>query len=87
MSIDSPETPSLPWRLGSSIVIGMTGIMSRAFLLGASKTEVHGLDDFLHILDRRKDVDGRERGLLTGTSFDVFNGFSQSGRTQIVRLM
>lgn len=28
--------------------------------------EVIGLDGFLETLDKRKDVEGRERGLLTG---------------------
>jgi hypothetical protein len=31
-----------------------------------NKTEVVGLDRFLDTLDRRKDVEGRERGLITG---------------------
>ncbi len=46
--------------------MGLTGVLSRAFLLGANRLEVQGLDDFLQILDRRKDIDGRERGLITG---------------------
>lgn len=44
----------------------VTGILSRSFLLGASRLEVNGLDNFLKLLDERADIDGRERGLLTG---------------------
>lgn len=29
--------------------------------------EVIGLESFLETLDKRKDVDGRRRGLITGT--------------------
>lgn len=35
-------------------------------MFGANRTEVHGLDKFLEMLDRRKDPEGRERGLITG---------------------
>lgn len=31
-----------------------------------STTEVHGLDRFLELLDERDNVEGRERGLITG---------------------
>ncbi|KAH8801535.1 hypothetical protein F5884DRAFT_807026 [Xylogone sp. PMI_703] len=57
--------PSLPWRLTSSLAMGLTGSASRAFLYGCNKIEVIGLERFLKVLDRRKDVEGRERGLLT----------------------
>ena len=67
MAIDrSPAHPTLPWRTTSSLVTGLSALLSRAFLFGASHVEVQGLEDFLRILDRRKDVDSRERGLLTG---------------------
>ncbi|KAI9813940.1 MAG: hypothetical protein M1832_006025 [Thelocarpon impressellum] len=61
----SPAQPSLPWRTGSSVVMAVTGFLSRTFLFGASRPEVHGLDGFLRVLDARRDVDARERGLLT----------------------
>ena len=34
--------------------------------MGLNSVDVHGLDGFLKLLDRRKDLDSRERGLLTG---------------------
>jgi monolysocardiolipin acyltransferase len=46
--------------------MGLTGSLSRAFYYGLNNVEVVGLDGFLQTLDRRKDVDGRERGLITG---------------------
>lgn len=61
-----PREPSLPWRVGSSMVMAFTGTLSRAFLFGLNRTEVHGLDDFLEVLDGRADIEGRERGLITG---------------------
>lgn len=63
---DSPPQPSLPWRVGSATVMGLVGSISRIFMFGANRTEVHGLDQFLELLDERRDIDGRERGLLTG---------------------
>ena len=62
----SPNQPSLPWRVGSSIVMGVAGALSRIFMHGASYTEVHGLDNFLQLLDSREDIEGRQRGLITG---------------------
>ncbi len=61
-----PSSPSLPWRLTSSVIMGLTGSLSRGFYYGLNKVEVFGLDGFLQTLDRRKDVEGRERGLITG---------------------
>ncbi|TVY15263.1 Lysophosphatidylcholine acyltransferase [Lachnellula arida] len=62
-----PSTPSLslPWRFSSSLIMGLTGSISRGFLFGLNRTEVVGLDRFLETLDKRKDVEGRERGLIT----------------------
>ena len=62
---DPPESPSLPWRVSSSIVMGVSGFLARVFYTGLNSVEVHGLDKFLDLLDRRKDIEGRERGLLT----------------------
>ena len=64
-----PASPSLPWRFGSSLIMGLTGSISRGFLYGLNRIEVFGLDNFLETLDRRKDVEGRERGLITGMFF------------------
>lgn len=62
---DAPATPSLPWRVGSTTVMGVVGAMTRSFMYGLNSVETRGLDGFLELLDRRKAVDGRERGLLT----------------------
>ena len=43
----------------------MVGFLSRSFLYALSNTETHGLQQFLKILEDRRDVDGRERGLIT----------------------
>lgn len=61
-----PAQPSLPWRIGSAIVMGFVGLNSRLFMFRANDTEVHGLEGFLRTLDRRKDPARRERGLITG---------------------
>lgn len=65
-SAPPPQQPSLPWRIGAAMVMGFVGSTSRLFMFGANKTEVHGLDKFLETLDRRKDPERRERGLITG---------------------
>ncbi|RDW65299.1 hypothetical protein BP5796_09991 [Coleophoma crateriformis] len=61
----APHSPSLPWRLTSSFVMGLAGSLSRGFYFGLNNMEVIGLDRFLQTLDARKDVEGRERGLIT----------------------
>lgn len=63
---DLPEQPSLLWRTGSTLVTGLTGLVSRSFLYGANRTAVVGLDDFLAVLDRRADLGKRQKGLITG---------------------
>lgn len=62
-----PSAPSWPWRAASSFTMGAVGVLCRGFLLGLSKTEVHGLDGFLDLLDEREHVEGRTRGLITGS--------------------
>lgn len=62
----SLRQPSLAWRLGSVLTMGTVGLAARTFLLGASKLEVHGFENFQKILDARENVQGRQRGLLTG---------------------
>ncbi|KAE8454265.1 hypothetical protein EG329_005190 [Mollisiaceae sp. DMI_Dod_QoI] len=62
---NSPSSPSLPWRFSSALIMGLTGSASRSFLYGLNHTEVIGLDRFMQVLDRREDVEGRERGLIT----------------------
>ena len=60
-------------RLASSLVIGLSGFLCRAFLYTLNRTETHGLDCFLRLLDEREDVGERKRGLITGT-FIPFSG-------------
>ncbi|KAI1384705.1 acyltransferase [Hypoxylon trugodes] len=59
------QQPSLPWRMTSSLVMGLTSALSRGYLYGFNSVEVVGLDRFLDVLDKRKDVEKRERGLIT----------------------
>ena len=51
--------------------MGVAGAISRIFVHGASSTEVHGLDGFLELLDKRRDTDRRESGLLTSMLQDA----------------
>jgi monolysocardiolipin acyltransferase len=67
-----PPTPSLTWRFSSSLIMGLTGSLSRSFLYALNRTEVIGLDRFMETLDRRRDVEGRQRGLITGTPIQLF---------------
>ncbi|KAI0118602.1 acyltransferase [Nemania sp. FL0031] len=60
-----PEQPTLSWRMTSSLIMGLTASLSRVFLYGLNSVQVTGLQRFLDILDRRKDVNKRQRGLLT----------------------
>lgn len=45
--------------------MGFVGHNSRLFMFIANNTEVHGLDGFLNLLDRRENVASRRRGLIT----------------------
>ena len=67
MPAPAPLQPTLPWRITSSVVMGLTAALSRGYLYTLNTVEVTGLDQFLEILDQRKDVAKRERGLITGT--------------------
>jgi hypothetical protein len=60
------KNPSATWRASSNLTMFLTGMISKAFLFGFNRTEVNGLDGFLKILDQRKDIEGRQRGLITG---------------------
>ena len=60
-----PYAPPTSSDAASTLVLGSGGFLSRAFLYVFSKTENHGLDRFLEILDSRKDETERERGLIT----------------------
>lgn len=61
-----PYSPSLPWRIGSAAVMGVAGGISRALLYALNRTETPGLDRFLKVLEERRDVQKRTKGLLTG---------------------
>ncbi|KAK4135290.1 acyltransferase-like protein [Trichocladium antarcticum] len=67
MSTPAPvsQRPSLAMRLKSSLIMGMTGVVSRCFLYGFNSVEVAGLAKFIELLDSRKDAAKRQRGLLT----------------------
>ena len=58
-----PDTPGRLWRLGSTAIMGITGVVCKAFLYGFNRVETQGLDNFLRILDERRA--GRTRGLVT----------------------
>jgi monolysocardiolipin acyltransferase len=62
--------PSIPWRVASKLTITLVGTLSKCFLTFACTTKVVGLEKFANILDERRDVAKRERGLLTGMELD-----------------
>lgn len=59
------DMPSLPARLAAAANITIITSLCRAFLYVLNTTEVTGLDKFLKILDGRKDIAARQRGLIT----------------------
>jgi monolysocardiolipin acyltransferase len=63
---EQPEAPSAPWRAASAFTMSVVGLLCKGFLSGLNRVETHGMDGFLKLLDERADVEGRERGLLTG---------------------
>ena len=63
---EPPAAPSLPWRIASSTVMGLVGASVRSFMYGLNSTEAHGLDGFIELLEKRRSIDRRERGLITG---------------------
>ncbi|KAI0142848.1 hypothetical protein GGR57DRAFT_485402 [Xylariaceae sp. FL1272] len=60
-----PEQPPLPQRMTSSLLMGLSAGVSRVFLYGLNSVETTGLQRFLEVLDQRKDIEKRERGLIT----------------------
>ncbi|KAI0432223.1 acyltransferase [Xylaria sp. FL1042] len=60
-----PAQSSLTRRMTSSLIMGLTASLSRVFIYGLNSVEVTGLQRFLDVLDKRKDVSKRQRGLLT----------------------
>lgn len=63
-----PAQPSLLWRGGSATIVGLTGFLCRSFLVGLNRLEVNGWEKFSELLKSREDVQGREKGLITGQS-------------------
>lgn len=62
-----PPPPSLPWRVGSTMVMTFIGSLSRFFMNGPNRQRVHGLEKFMDLLDDREDESARKRGLITGS--------------------
>ena len=60
------EQPSAFWRFCSYVTMIEVAALCRGFLYGASKTEVHGQEAFLKLLESRRDHTSRNRGLITG---------------------
>ena len=50
------------------MVMGVSGCLARAALFATNRAEVHGLGGFLDLLDKRRNIEKRDRGLLTGTT-------------------
>lgn len=65
---ERPYEPPLLTRAISNATVGTVGFLCRSFLYALSRTEVHGLDHFLALVDERSDPERRERGLITGRS-------------------
>lgn len=57
--------PNGLWRGTSAMVMGLTGTLSKTFLYGLNDLEVFGLDNFMQILESRRDPSQRQRGLIT----------------------
>jgi monolysocardiolipin acyltransferase len=64
---EPPAAPGRLWQTNSTIIMFVTGVISRSFLYGLSNTRTYGLERFLKLLDEREDVAGRKKGLITGT--------------------
>jgi monolysocardiolipin acyltransferase len=61
-----PLRPSLTWRVSSMFTLGLVASLSRLYMFAFEKTDLHGLNDFLKLLDERKRPEDRRRGLITG---------------------
>ncbi|OJJ01726.1 hypothetical protein ASPVEDRAFT_41314 [Aspergillus versicolor CBS 583.65] len=69
------ESPSLFWRSLSATTIFSVAGLCRSFLYGCSYPETHGLEQFLQLLESRKDPSQRKKGLLTVSNhISVYNG-------------
>ncbi|KAI3547195.1 acyltransferase [Colletotrichum abscissum] len=61
---ERPSEPSLPWRMASSAIMGLTGAISRAFLYTFHDVQTENQARFLEVLDKRR-AETPERGLIT----------------------
>ncbi|OXV09853.1 hypothetical protein Egran_02384 [Elaphomyces granulatus] len=59
------DRPSALWRVWSSMTMFEIGALCRGFLLAARTAEVNGLESFVQLLDSRRDLSKRTRGLVT----------------------
>ncbi|KAJ9154751.1 Lysophosphatidylcholine acyltransferase [Pleurostoma richardsiae] len=57
--------PNSLWLGASSLIMGLTGGLFKGFLNAFNEVEVIGLQRFLELLDSRKDIQNRQRGLIT----------------------
>lgn len=71
---EQPERPSALWRAASRVTTTAVGSLARSFLNVFCEVEVFGLEEFQRLLDSRWDVQGRERGLVTGMLGSIRNG-------------
>ncbi|KAJ5899650.1 hypothetical protein N7495_004394 [Penicillium taxi] len=59
------DAPSLPWRSFSNMTMWGVGGLCRAFLSLLSHAEVHGGEEFIALLESRRDPSQRTKGLIT----------------------
>ena len=59
-----PGGGSLLWRIYNRGVIGSVGLLSKGFLKLQRNVKVEGMEEFLKILESKRD-----RGVITGYSF------------------
>lgn len=65
-----PARQGFALRVGSTVVMGMTGAISKAFLYGLNSVKTENLSSFLNLLDHRRSSQAQQ-GLLTGTLGDI----------------
>lgn len=63
---EQPYQPPLGERIATAASVGVVGFLCRTFLFALNRTEVHGLDRLLEVVDSREDEKGRTKGLITG---------------------
>ncbi|TLD14317.1 uncharacterized protein PgNI_04762 [Pyricularia grisea] len=79
-----PQQPGFTWRNTSSMLIGLSVAVSKGFLYGLNKVETIGLERFVELLDQRRDVQKRTKGLITAiiaVGQSVLTTFFNLGKT------